>query len=204
MAQQLLVTLDGIRVEVTGVPVECFIEELSFDEALQGCARAFTRAIEQLDEPTDWPEQPIRWNWHPTGLRLQPSASGHLFAQWASDLPRQYETIDGSSAAEQIDRFLNSCVPESELDVNSVSEIIRDISSTLPKGVFLWLGDDQNPRKVRVDPEKVQIGPESDPDADLELRSSFLANMQASQHAVIGGEATLSIEEVVKKQGLTL
>ena len=196
MANQLLVTLDGIRVDATGVPVKCFIEELGADEALRGVADTLASIVRYLSGNQIREGQSPSWIHSPRGLQLRPSGPGCLFARWTFEPSHEYQTTPASYETLAIDTLLEVGGLGDFVCPDSIMDNLREISVALPKSVLLWLGDSNNPNKFG-------IMPMDDPDAGLELHQKFSAELQASMEAVAVGGKTHAAEHVAQRQDLS-
>lgn len=196
MANQLLVTLDGIRVDVAGLPVKYFIEELGTGEALRGVVDTLDSIVRYLSGNQIGEErESSHWIHNPRGLQLRPNGPGCLFARWTFEPSPERQTNLESYETQGIDTLLELGGREDFICPDSVMENLREISVALPKNVLLWLGDSNNPNKVG-------IRSMDDPDAGLEL-DKFSAELQASMEAVAVGGKTHAAEHVAERQHLS-
>ena len=195
MANQLLVTLDGIRVDGAGVPVKCLIEELGAGEVLRGVAYTLASIVRYLSgyQIVDGQESST-WIHSPEGLQLRPSGPGCLFARWTFEPSPDRQSTPESYEALAIDTLLELGGREDCHD--SMMDNLREISVALPQSILLWLGDSDNPNQVG-------IRAMDDPDAGLELDQDFSAELQASIEAVAVGSTTHAAEGVAQRQDLS-
>ena len=197
MANQLLVTLDGIKVDIAGVPAKCFIEELGAGEALRGVVYILASIVRYLSGgQMGHGQESSNWIYSPKGLQLRPSGPGCLFARWTFEPSPDHRTTPKSFETLAIDTLLELGGREDSARPDSMMDNLREISVALPKSILLWLGDSDNPNKVGVRPM-------DDPDAGLELHGKFSAELQASMEAVAVGGTTHAAEHVAQGQNLS-
>ncbi len=185
----LLVTLDGIRIDVAGVPTKSFVEKL--DGPLNGIVFALASIVRDISD--GHMNQEFNWTHNPEGLRLRPSGTGRLFARWSFEPSPSLQAIPRSHVNLAIDRLLKLGEGRDSAWSESVLEYLYEVSGSLPDGVFLFLGDSKNPKRFTV----------LDPDDGLELQEEFSAKLQASVEAVAGGQTTHAVEEVAQRQRLS-
>lgn len=197
MASQLLVTLDGIRVDGAGVPVKRLIEELGAGEVLRGVAYTLGSIVRYLGGYQMGDDQESsKWIHSPEGLQLRPSGPGCLFARWIFEPSPDHQSTPESYEAMAIDTLLKLGGGGDIACHDSMMDNLREISVALPKSILLWLGDSDNPNQVG-------IRPMDDPDAGLELRQDFSAELRASIEAVAVGSTTHAAEHVARRQDLS-
>ena len=197
MAHQLLVTLDGIRVDAAGVPVKCFIEEVGAAEALRGVVDTLASIVRYLSGgQIGHGQESSNWVHSPKGLQLRPSGPGCLFARWTFEPSPVHQTTPESYETLAIDTLLELGGRGDFACPDSIMDNLREISVALPKRILLWLGDSDNPNKVG-------IRPMDDPDVGLELHEKFSAELQASMEAVAIDRTTHTAEQVAQRQDLS-
>lgn len=142
MVNQLLVTLDGIRDDGAGVPVE----ELSGINGVPASVlSALSAIVTHLSGHQEEHRQSDSWVRKPQGLSLRRSDPGYLFAQWTLEPSLDHQTNPESYENQAIDMLL-----ESSSSDDPVSDYLREISDALPQGVLLWLGDSDSPNRIGI------------------------------------------------------
>ena len=144
MAKKLIVTFAGHRVTEEGVPVDGLVA------TLRGVQDALKLMVEHLGDYKPGPGQPPKWAREQSRLALTATRPGSLVAELDLLAPS-----DGSSEAiglgtKALEALLNwdgssdSTLPE------TVVAKLGGITRSLPSGAELWLGDDEIPRRVKV------------------------------------------------------
>ncbi len=147
MNSQLLVTLDGIRDDGAGLALH---ELQSIDEVLDQVSSILAMYIRHSSGHRAEPGEFDRWIGIPRLLALRRSASGCLSAQWTLGPSSDARTDIEAYETRAIEMLFES--PGSEdfaFDV-SVQDYLSEISAALPKGVLLWLGDSDDPKRIRI------------------------------------------------------
>lgn len=147
MTSQLLLTLDGIRYDQEELPLD---ELRSIDEVLDRVAATLATFASSSSGHQAEHEQPEIWVRRYQTLQIQRSAPGYLSAQSAMlrstdvqtdmefDRPWTFEMLlTGSGRADQV-----SDLP--------VQECIDEILDALPIGVWLLLGDPEDPNRIAI------------------------------------------------------
>ena len=196
MASQLLVTLEGIQVSVSGVSLEWLVKELDVDETLKSVSDALSSAARLLSGDRAERGQPLQWTHSPTGLQLRPSGPGCLLAQWAFESSSNRASGSESYESRAIDILLEQGCRRVSSCPQTIADSLRELAESLPEGIFLWLGDAENPNRIGISPAE-------DPDVGLPLHENFAAELQASLRIVTAGGETRSAESVAQRQGLS-
>ena len=143
MTNQLFLTLDGIRDDGAGVPVE---ELSSINEAPARVISALSVIVTHLRGHQDEHGQSDSWVRKPQGLSLRRSDPGYLLAQWTLEPSLGHQSNPESYENRAIDMLLK---PSRSSD-DPVPDYLKEISDALPAGVLLWLGDSDNPNRIGI------------------------------------------------------
>ena len=182
MAKQLLVKLDGIRVDVAGEPTDYLIEKLGIVETLGGIANALSSTASRLSGDREEHGESSNWKHSPKSLRLRPSGAGWLHAKWVFEPSRERQSNPRSHDTLAIEALLELGESGASAQTAEVPEDVRKISEALPHNVLLWLGDADNPNRVRIRRTEKRA-PGLELDAGLEL-SEEEASLVADLHAI--------------------
>ena len=175
MANQLYVTLDGIRVDVAGEPTNYLIEKLGVVETLGGVANALSSTARRLSGDRGGHDKSSKWIQIPKGLQLRPSGAGWLYAQWVFEPSPGDQSNPGSYEALAIDALLELGESGASGGTAAAQDDVRKISEALPHDVLLWLGDVDNPNRVGI-----RRTEKRDPDLELsEEEAALVADLHA-------------------------
>ena len=174
MANQLLVTLDGI--DIAGEPTDNLIQRLGVVETLGGVANALSSTAKHLSGDRAIHGESFNWKHSPKGLQLRPSGAGWLHAQWVFEPSPGDQSNPGSYEALAIDALLELGESGASGGTAAAQDDVRKISEALPHDVLLWLGDVDNPNRVGIIRTEKR-------DTDLEL-SEEEAALVADLHAI--------------------
>ncbi len=149
MADQLIVTLGGIRVDENEIPAESFITALRVNEVAQYVESMLSLTFKHLgDEQTAY-ERTTNWIHNSGSLPLYPIGSGCLAAQWTFEPPLAARTDVESVEIRAIDTLLKQRGQDASGCINPMLDYLRDISRAVP-GAFVWLEDADDTQRVRV------------------------------------------------------
>ena len=149
MADQLIVTLDGIRVDVDPVPAESFVAALRVNEVAEYVESMLSLAVKHIGGEQTAYEQFMYQNHSPGSLRLYAIGSSCLAAQWTFEPASAARSDAESIVLQAIDTLLKQGGQDASDCINPMLDYLREISGEVP-GAFIWLGDAEQPRRVRV------------------------------------------------------
>ena len=156
MADQLIVTLDGIRVDVDEIPAESFITALRVNEVAEHVESMLSLAAKHLSGEQTAYEQPTNWIHSLGSLPLYPISSGCLAAQWTFEPPPAARSDAESVEIRAIDTLLKQGGQDASECINPMRDYLRNISEADPETLVwlgdaeVWLGDADDTRRVRV------------------------------------------------------
>ena len=182
MAKQLLVKLDGIRLDVVGEPTDYLIEKLGIVETLGGIADALSSTASRLSGDRAEQRESSNWKHRPKGLELRPSGAGWLQARWVFEPSPERQSNPMSYETAAIEALLELGESGASAPAADVPEYVRKISEELPHDVLLWLGDADNPNRVCIRRTEKRA-PRLDLDVGLEL-SEEEASLVADLHTI--------------------
>ena len=175
MANQLLVTLDGIRLDTSGVPTDYLIEELGVVETLGGVVNALSSTARRLSGDHAVHGESFNWKHSPKGLQLRPSGAGWLHAQWVFEPSAERQSNSEFYETLAIDALLEVGESGTTGRTAATQDDVRKISEALPHDVLLWLGDVDNPNRVGI-----RRTEKRDPGMDLsEEEAALVADLHA-------------------------
>ena len=148
MANQLLVTLDGI--DIAGEPTDNLIQRLGVVETLGGVANALSSTAKHLSGDRGVHGESFNWKHSPKGLQLRPSGAGWLHAQWVFEPSAESQSKKESYETLAIDALLEVGESGTTGRTAATQDDVRKISEALPHDVLLWLGDVDNPNRVGI------------------------------------------------------
>ena len=147
MNSQLLVTLDGIRDDDAGL---AWHELQGIDEILEKVSSTLTSYVRHSSGRRAEPGQSESWICRPRLLELRRSALGCLSAQWTLGPSRDVRTGMEADESRAIEKLLKSSGREDLASDMSVQDYLSEITAALPEGVLLWLGDSDDPKRIRI------------------------------------------------------
>ena len=148
MTNQLLITLDGIRDDSSGL---AWHELRSLDEVVDKVSSVLVMYVGHHSEDQGFPEESTVWIDRPRLLELRRTTPGCLSARWTlGPLPDTRPGI-GADGARAVEALLKSSSGRGESSDESVQDCFDEISRALPKGVLLWLGDSNEPNRISIE-----------------------------------------------------
>jgi len=166
---QLLVTLDGIRVDVAGDTVMCSIGELAPDEMFKAVVNTLSSTARYLGDDSEGRGRPTNWIHSPKNVQLRPSGANWLIARWTFEPSMGNQGATESLGARVIDALLG-LGEGGDMCPDSVKDSLYQLSLVLPRNTFLWLGDTDNPNQFVIRrTDNPDAGVESNEESDREL-----------------------------------
>ena len=149
VTNQLLITLDGIRDDSSGLALR---ELQSLGEVLSKLSSVLEKYVGHSSGHRTLPSQPEGWKDGPRLLELRRSAPGCLSAQWTLAALPKARTGMGTSEDVAVEVLLKWASGQAKASDALVQNYLSGISDALPEGVLLWLGDSDNPHKIKIQP----------------------------------------------------
>ena len=141
---QLVVTLDGPSIGESGAPVD------SLTAVLDCAQNAMRLMVGHLGGRQPGPGQLPNWVREHSHMRLTTTRSGSFVAQLTLDPPPDGQTDLFNYGARALEALLAWDGREDSTLPRIVIEQFHDTAAALPEGVRLWLGDEDDPRKVEI------------------------------------------------------
>ena len=138
--KQLCMTFVGPRVSEEGVPVDGLVA------ALKGIQDAMRLMVGHLGNYREAKGQPPKWVRDQSRLSLTTTRQGSVVAELSLNRQSHRDGL-GLRALDALlewDGSTDSTLPK------TVTSKLNDIPRSLPTGVQVWLGDQENPRRVEV------------------------------------------------------
>ena len=144
---QILVTLDGIRDDEVGLALH---ELESIDEVLDRVASILSMLVRHTSG--DRVERSHSEGWKPRSrlLELRRSAPGCLSARWALGLLPDARTGTEVDESKVVDLLLSAPSGAHPAYDPPVQDYLDEISDALPAGVWLLLGDSDDPKRIAI------------------------------------------------------
>jgi hypothetical protein len=163
---RLFVTLDGPNVNESGVSAEDFVT------VLRGMQRAMRLMVEHLGQRSPGPGQPPRWVQEQSRLQLLSTHQGSLVAELTLEQRPNEQLHLEDHGKRALDALCNWDGAESSNLPSYVTDELFGTADSLSNDISLWLGNAEQPRRVKV--RRMQRGRQSILDTEQALLRGWL------------------------------
>ncbi len=144
MDNRLFVTLEGPNVNESGVSADDFVT------VLRGMQRAMRLMVEHLGQRAPGPGQPPRWVQEQSRLQLLSTRQGSLVAELTLEQRPNEQLHLEDHGRRALNALCNWDGGESSNLPSFVTDELHGTADSLSNNISLWLGNTEQPRRVKV------------------------------------------------------
>ena len=152
MADKLVVTLGELPIDTAGETVEDFSKILRPNELLASVESMLSLAAQHFSVSESSYERASSWSSR-TGVELGPTGPGGLFARWTFEPGPEHRSRADSYETWTIEFVLGGGQQGTAAYLDPLLEYLRSLPNDprdLRRWPTLWLGDANNPQRVRI------------------------------------------------------